>query len=174
MKQLSIYEDLERYNNHSYATDHDSTCGNNALANNSVSTALPATKSTDNNAIAPAKVEANVTEIIIAKDKADNVQMLLPMLTHLNQDKRWLAWIDPPMQLLKQWREKTHGMMNDDIMVVRSDNKTPALELTQKALKAGTCHAVIVWTEKLSNEQFEALESASAVGNSHGIVLRYR
>ena len=163
MKQLSIYEDLERYNDHSYEAEHHNAYESNALPSNTVGAALPAIEGSDSVAATPAVVEANVTEIIIAKEKADNVQMLLPMLTHLNQDKRWLAWIDPPMQLLKQWREKTHGMMNDDIMVIRSDKKTPALELTQKALKAGTCHAVIVWTEKLSNEQFEALESASAV-----------
>ena len=166
MKQLSIYEDLERYNDYSYDS--------NQPQSNATSLPLPSAGHAPTETPAQKAVEANVTEIIIAKEKADNVQMLLPMLTHLNQDKRWLAWIDPPMQLLKQWREKTNGMMNDDIMVVRSDNKTPALALTEKALKAGTCHAVIVWTEKLSNEQFEALESASAEGNSHGIVLRYR
>ncbi len=166
MKQLSIYEDLERYNDYSYSNDSTSAEAS-SISTPTAKQEVLATPSTDG-------VEANVTEIIIAKDKADNVQMLLPMLTHLNQDKRWLAWIDPPMQLLKQWREKTNGLMNDDIMVVRSDSKTPALALTEKALKAGTCHAVIVWTEKLSNEQFEALESASAAGDSHGIVLRYR
>ena len=168
MKQLSIYEDLERYNDYSYSNESTS------VEASSVPVPAPAAKQTVVAPPATDSVEANVTEIIIAKDKADNVQMLLPMLTHLNQDNRWLAWIDPPMQLLKQWREKTNGLMNDDIMVVRSDSKTPALALTEKALKAGTCHAVIVWTEKLSNEQFEALESASAKGDSHGIVLRYR
>lgn len=119
-------------------------------------------------------VPANVTEIIIAKDKADRVQMLLPMLTHLNQDARWLAWVDPPIQLLKRWREQSDKLCNDDIMIIRSDANHSALELSQRALRAGTCHAVIVWTEHLSQEQFDALEQASAEGDSHGIVLRSR
>ena len=103
MKQLSIYEDLERYNDYSYSNDSTSAEAS-SISTPTAKQEVLATPSTDG-------VEANVTEIIIAKDKADNVQMLLPMLTHLNQDKRWLAWIDPPMQLLKQWREKTNGLM---------------------------------------------------------------
>jgi cell division inhibitor SulA len=117
---------------------------------------------------------ANVTEIILTKDKADCIQMLLPMLTHLNQEKRWLAWIDPPIQLLKQWRQTHETLATEDIMILRSNDSHSAYELTEKALNAGTCHAVIVWTNKLSNNEFEQLEDASSKGNSHGIILRYR
>jgi cell division inhibitor SulA len=117
--------------------------------------------------------KANVTEIIIAKDKADSVQLLLPMLTKLNQEKRWLAWIDPPMELLRKWQQQS-GTSGNDIMVLRSSTQHSAINLCEKALAAGTCHAVILWTELLSNEAFGKLESASAKGDSHGIVLRAR
>lgn len=118
--------------------------------------------------------EANVTEIILTKEKADCIQLLLPMLTHLNQDQRWLAWVDPPIQLLKQWGQEHDTSATEDIMILRSNDNHSAFELTEKALKAGTCHAVIVWTDKLSNEEFYKLESASSQGDSHGIILRYR
>lgn len=121
-----------------------------------------------------AVTKANVTEIIIAKDKADSVQLILPMLTHLNQEKRWLAWIDPPIQLLKQWKSMPQNLNTNDIMVIRSTDRKSALDLTEQALEAGTCHAVIVWTKQLSQEAFMKLEHASAKGNSHGIALRYR
>ena len=117
--------------------------------------------------------EANVTEVIIAREKADSFQMILPMLNHLNRESRWLAWINPPIELLKKWRNQS-DLDTGDIMVIRSDEKRSALELTQKALRAGTCHAAIVWTDNLSSSDFSALEAASAEGNSHGIVLRYR
>jgi len=118
--------------------------------------------------------EANVTEIILTRDKADCIQLLLPMLTHLNQDHRWLAWVDPPIQLLKQWGQEHDTSATEDIMILRSNDNHSAFELTEKALNAGTCHAVIVWTDKLSNEEFYKLESASSKGDSHGIILRYR
>lgn len=117
--------------------------------------------------------EPNVTEIIIAKNKADNMQLLLPMLTHLNNENRWLAWIDPPMELLKKWRSESN---NDgrDIMVLRSDEGMSATAIAEKALAAGTCHAVILWTNGLNSSSFDKLEKASATGDSHCIVLRNR
>ncbi len=116
----------------------------------------------------------NVTEIIIAKQKADNIQMLLPMLNNLSQEKRWLAWIDPPIQLLRQWQESHSELATEEIMILRSSDTNSAFQLSKKALEAGTCHAVIAWTNPLSSEEFSALEEASAKGNSHGIILRSR
>lgn len=118
--------------------------------------------------------EANVTEIIVAKDKVDSIQMLLPMLTNLNQEKRWLAWIDPPIQLLKKWQQAHKDLVTDGIMILRSSNTNSAYELSKKALGAGTCHAVIAWTKTLNQDEFSQLEIASSLGNSHGIILRSR
>lgn len=117
--------------------------------------------------------ETRMTEIILSKEMADNLQLILPMLAHLNQDNRWLAWVNPPIQLLKQWQHKPE-LSIEDIMVLRSDQRTSAFELAKKALKAGTCHAVIVWTDSLTKEQLDHLDQASLEGGSHGIVLRYR
>ncbi len=114
----------------------------------------------------------NVTEIILAKDKADSIQLLLPMLTKLSQERRWLAWVDPPLQLLKHGLGSERGLNTDEIMVLRSNANFSAYELTERALSAGTCHAVIVWTEQLRSDEFARLEIASSLGNSHGIILR--
>ena len=118
--------------------------------------------------------KANVTEIIIAKDKVDSIQLLLPMLTKLNQDKRWLAWIDPPIQLLKQWRKSHNELATEEIMILRSSEQNSAFDLSKKALEAGTCHAVIAWTKVLNQTEFSQLEAASSTGHSHGIILRSR
>ncbi|KZZ14517.1 hypothetical protein A3750_01935 [Oleiphilus sp. HI0079] len=120
----------------------------------------------------PAK-EANVTEIIIAKAKSDSVQMLLPMLTRLNQEQRWLALIDPPTELLQRWKDERQAGL-DEIMILRSTDHSAAADLCEKALAMGTCHAAILWSQGISNEAFERLEKASMQGDSHGIVLRSR
>lgn len=115
----------------------------------------------------------NVTEIIVSPEQAENIQMLLPMMTQLNQDNRWLAWIDPPQSLLNRWQQQS-GIIAGQIMVLRSTKSKSALELTRQALSAGTCHAVITWTDKLTKKDFSLLEVASAKGRSHGVVMRYR
>jgi cell division inhibitor SulA len=179
MKQLSMYE--ETYES-LYENNHlDSYDTSAETKKNEQSLQKPALIALNTNE--PFKTEqkpktdvheANVTEIILTKDKADCIQLLLPMLTHLNQDQRWLAWVDPPIQLLKQWGQEHDTSATQDIMILRSNDNYSAFELTEKALNAGTCHAVIVWTDKLSNEEFYKLESASSKGDSHGIILRYR
>ncbi|WP_029654050.1 cell division inhibitor SulA [Marinobacter daepoensis] len=115
----------------------------------------------------------NVTEIILPEEQVENFQLLLPMLTQLNQEKRWLAWIDPPQSLVAKW-QKMHGIVASEILVLRSTAEFPALQLAERALGAGTCHAVVLWTHKLGRAALESLQQASAQGNSHGVVLRQR
>ena len=119
------------------------------------------------------KVCGNVTEIILPEGQVENFQLLLPMLTQLNQEKRWLAWIDPPQALVSKW-QKMHGIVAGELLVLRSTPDYPAQDLAERALSAGTCHAVVMWTRKLGRVAFESLQRASAEGNSHGVVLRQR
>lgn len=119
------------------------------------------------------RTEGNVTEIILPEGQVENFQLLLPMLTQLNQEKRWLAWIDPPQALVSKW-QKMHGIIAGEILVLRSTRDYPAQQLAERALSAGTCHAVVMWTSKLARGAFESLQQASAQGNSHGVILRQR
>lgn len=119
------------------------------------------------------QVTGNVTEIILPEGQVENFQLLLPMLTQLNQEKRWLAWIDPPQALVSKW-QKMHGIVAGELLVLRSTQDYSAQDLAERALSAGTCHAVVMWTRKLGRAAFESLQKASAEGNSHGVVLRQR
>lgn len=115
----------------------------------------------------------NVTEVILPPGQVENFQLLLPMLTQLNQERRWLAWIDPPQELVSKW-QTTHGIVTNELLVLRSSRDYSAFELAERALGAGTCHAVVMWTSRLSSGDFGALEQASARGRSHGVILRTR
>ncbi|WP_372971759.1 cell division inhibitor SulA [Marinobacter sp.] len=121
----------------------------------------------------PAQPTGNVTEIILPEGQVENFQLLLPMLTQLNQEKRWLAWIDPPQSLVSKW-QTMRGIVAGELLVLRSTQDYPARQLAERALSAGTCHAVVMWTRKLGREALTSLEQASAKGNSHGVVLRQR
>jgi len=115
----------------------------------------------------------NVTEIILPRGQVENFQLLMPMLTQLNQEKRWLALIDPPHSLVGKW-QKMHGIVATEILVLRSTTEFSAQQLAERALSAGTCHAVVLWAEKLGRAAFASLQGASAQGDSHGVVLRHR
>lgn len=118
-------------------------------------------------------VRGNVTEVILPPGQVENFQLLLPMLTQLNQERRWLAWIDPPQELVSKW-QTMHGIVASELLVLRSTRDYSAFELAERALGAGTCHAVVMWTSRLSAGDLSALERASARGQSHGVILRSR
>lgn len=130
----------------------------------------PSNESANHELIHPAKV----TEIIITTSKADAEAMLLPMLAHFNEGQRWVAWIDPPVQMLKDWQNRQGHASTENIMVLRSDSKKSAIALSEQALSAGTSDAVIVWSQGLSGGELKRLEQASSKGQSHCIVLRER
>lgn len=115
----------------------------------------------------------NVTEIILPQSQVENFQLLLPMLTQLNQEERWLAWVDPPAALVQKWQQH-HGIVPGQLLVLRSSEQHDALDMAERALAAGTCHAVVLWSGKLGNTEHRRLEKASTKGNSHGVVLRTR
>lgn len=149
---------------------------------NALSCSVPATAARERRSVIRARrspestepqVTGNVTEIILPEGQVENFQLLLPMLTQLNQEKRWLAWIDPPQALVSKW-QKMHGIVAGELLVLRSTPDYSAQDLAERALSAGTCHAVVMWTRKLGRAAFESLQKASAEGNSHGVVLRQR
>src|SRR6056297_3638259 len=149
---------------------------------NALSCSVPATAARERRSVIRARrspestepqVTGNVTEIIMPEGQVENFQLLLPMLTQLNQEKRWLAWIDPPQSLVGKW-QKMRGIVAGELLVLRSTPEHPAGDLAERALSAGTCHAVVMWTQKLGRKSLSALEQASAKGNSHGVVLRQR
>lgn len=81
---------------------------------NALSCSVPATAARERRSVirarrspepTEAKVAGNVTEIILPEGQVENFQLLLPMLTQLNQEKRWLAWIDPPQALVSKWQK---------------------------------------------------------------------
>lgn len=179
MKQLSIYDNDFIDNFEDCSQMHDSKKSQSSAQK---------VKNTKNNT--PSKITnvyseqaknaqvsefpANVTEIVLTKDKIDSIQLVLPMLINLHQEERWLAWIDPPIQLLKEWQKTHNNAALNDIMILRSNDNLSVFELSKRALTAGTCHAVIAWTNSLNQDEFSKLEEASSKGNSHGIILKSR
>lgn len=161
MEQLSFNQNLAYANGASHALAHPNASDQAVRSAATLSAAKPA------------PVTGNVTEIIMPEGQVENFQLLLPMLTQLNQEKRWLAWIDPPQSLVSKW-QKMRGIVAGELLVLRSTPDYPARDLAERALSAGTCHAVVMWTRKLGRQSLAALEQASAKGNSHGVVLRQR
>ncbi|EPJ51898.1 MAG: putative cell division inhibitor [Osedax symbiont Rs2] len=114
-----------------------------------------------------------ITEIITSDEQGANLTMLLPLLATLSKDDRWFAWVSPPKNLPKALLTEA-GIALDKIMLLYPDEHNTALQLSKKALSAGTCHAVISWNGDLSEHELANLEQSAKLGASHGIVIRCR
>ncbi|WP_051560413.1 cell division inhibitor SulA [Marinobacterium jannaschii] len=118
-------------------------------------------------------LSGKVTEIIVTDDEANHFAMLMPLLAQLSQDNRWLVWVDPPVSLPKSLLLEA-GIDLNKVILLKTDDKHSTYDLARKALKVGTCHAVISWSGYLSGDELCGLEEAALTGKSHGIVIRRR
>lgn len=118
-------------------------------------------------------MSGKITQIIMPDEDEYNFQLLMPLLAQLSRDDRWFAWIAPPLKLPKQWLLEA-GIDINKIMMLQPKTELDTLELAQKALRTGTCHAVISWPGQVSKEQLGQLELAAKSGHSHAIVIQPR
>lgn len=114
-----------------------------------------------------------ITEIILQDEDEYNFQLLMPLLAQLSQDNRWFAWIAPPKKMPKKWLLEA-GIDINKIMVLQPSEDNSALDLAEKALSTGTCHAVISWPGVLHDNDFSQLQKAAKKGLSHAILVRPR
>ncbi len=114
-----------------------------------------------------------ITQIIMPDEDEYNFQLLMPLLAQLSRDDRWFAWIAPPLKLPKQWLLEA-GIDINKIMMLQPKTEQDTLDLAQKALATGTCHAVISWPGQISKAQLNILEQAAQNGQSHAIVIQPR
>lgn len=117
----------------------------------------------------------SVTEIIINSDSAIQPVHLLPLLNQISIDERWLMWIAEAQHsspsLDRRWVQAL-GVKEDQVAHIKCHNNM--LEVSRKALAAGTGHLIIEWQDDLTTEQYELLQTAANKGNSHALIIRRR
>jgi len=118
---------------------------------------------------APAQDLSQITEIIVRGEAWNNIQILLPLLAQLSHDQRWLAWVAPP-KLLPKAELKAAGFDLNKIILLKPDAQHDTMSLAHRALKSGTCHAVISWFDDQLNE----LAQAAELGNSRAFLIRHQ
>lgn len=121
----------------------------------------------------PAQDLSQITEIIVRGEAWNNIQILLPLLAQLSHDQRWLAWVAPP-KLLPKAELKAAGFDLNKIILLKPDAQHDTMSLAHRALKSGTCHAVISWFGALADDQLNELAQAAELGNSRAFLIRHQ
>lgn len=115
---------------------------------------------------------AGISEIILATDSALQPMYLLPILSQMSIDKRWLMWIADEPAINRQWAVSL-GIDTAQILHIHAENEC-FHKVCCKALAAGTGHLIIEWPDSISNQDLAELEAAAKQGNSHALLIRRR
>lgn len=144
---------------------HNSDLSLSSSVDNHVSS--PATPCTD-----AAHTGSGISEIILSTDSALQPIYLLPILSQMALDKRWLMWIADEPCINRQWVSAL-GIDASQVLHIKSEQRC-LQEICSKALAAGTGHLIIEWPGKISDDALEELEAAAKKGNSHALLIRRR
>jgi cell division inhibitor SulA len=126
-------------------------------------------KNTSNNLVPN---NAGISEIILAADSALQPIYLLPLLSQMSLNKRWLMWLADEPSINRNWVASL-GIDASQVLHINAENEC-FHRVCCKALAAGTGHLIIEWPGQISSDELAELEDAAKVGLSHALLIRRR
>ena len=120
-----------------------------------------------------------LTEILSEQHGIGELELLMPALSRLSAEDPvvpytepgWVAWVAPPFQpyppALNAW-----GINLSRLLVVRPKDDGDILWSAEQALSSGTCAAVLLWPQGLSDQDSRRLQLAAEKGDSWAVAFR--
>ena len=103
-------------------------------------------------------------------DSESVLQLLLPTLTKLNAQNRWITLISPPADInLKLFAH--YGIDPSRVLLIHPKNDVDDKVTMNKALKNGTSGIVILWASQLNKRYLAQWRKSVKQGNSTGIII---
>lgn len=116
--------------------------------------------------------KAGISEIILSPDSALQPIYLLPLLSQMSLDKRWLMWLADEPAINRDWVSAL-GIDASHVLHISAEPDC-FHRVCCKALAAGTGHLIIEWPGQIDAEQLSELEEAARIGSSHALLIRRR
>lgn len=112
-----------------------------------------------------------ITEIFCPEPSQFALPLVLPALARLSQAKRWLAMIAPPNAPTAS-HLKSQGIDISQVLIIHPHATSNGLWAVERALRAGTCAAVLSWVNNADHHAMQDLRGAALAGNCCGIIFR--
>jgi len=117
---------------------------------------------------------STLIEMITPKWGIGELQLLLPLMKQVTQQKRWILWISPPY-IPYAPALASAGVDIEHVMVVQPEASCKdALWTLEKALQTESCALVLSWLNWLPNGVIRRLQLAANSGNTLGVLFRER
>ncbi len=112
-----------------------------------------------------------LSEILSPAQGLTVLGLLLPALTRLSQEGRWIAWIDPP-QLPYAPGLAARGIELSRLLLLHTPGPDDGLWTLEQALGSGGCAAVLAWPRALPGQALRRLQLAAEAGRAMGWLFR--
>lgn len=115
--------------------------------------------------------QSALTELLVPREGVGALQLLLPALARLSQQRRWIAWVAPPYVPYAPALAAA-GVDLSRLLRVYPRNGGDGLATVEACLRSGTCAAVLAWPMAGELQALRRLQRAAAQGRSWGILFR--
>jgi cell division inhibitor SulA len=96
---------------------------------------------------------------------------LVPVLARLSRQGKWVALIAPPF-MPSAAALAARGVDLSRLLVIRPRERVDALGALERALRAGTCGAVLAWPKQIDERARRRLQLAAEAGRTWGMLFR--
>jgi len=112
-----------------------------------------------------------LTEILISREGAGELRLVMPALAALSARGRWLAWMGPPYVPYAP-ALMARGIVLSRILWVCSGNSAQQLWSAEQALRSGVCGAVLAWPTRVHQRRLRRLQLAAESGAAWALLFR--
>jgi cell division inhibitor SulA len=95
---------------------------------------------------------------------------LWPLLAARSGEQRWQFWIAPP-----EWPTanllKAHGVDPSRVRLVHLSSDSDPLPVVERALRAGTCGAVLAWPKGVDATQWSRIRQAASENQALAVLM---
>lgn len=115
--------------------------------------------------------QSALTELVVPREGIGALQLVLPALARLSQQRRWIAWVAPPYLPYAPALEAA-GMDLSRLLRIYPRHGSDGLATVEACLRAGSCSAVLAWPMAGESPALRRLQRAAAQGRSWGVLFR--
>jgi len=115
--------------------------------------------------------KAGLVEITVPDEHTDAISLLLPALTRLSQQGRWLVMVTPP------WQPRARvftaaGMNTSRVLQVNPHPGRSGLWTVESMMRTGNCSIVMAWPTCATELMEKKLKKAATMGKTPAILFR--
>jgi hypothetical protein len=112
-----------------------------------------------------------LTDILMARQGIGALRLLMPALSQLSHDDRWICWVAPP-HVPYAPALMAAGIDLSRVLLVHPKAQQDGMWAVEQSLRSGNCGAVLAWPMLGDTSVLRRLQLAAEAGDALGFLFR--